>query len=111
MTRSWHAEINLVQPLKLRWIKSIKISGTGDTVAANWNALKAKLAADKDAFKAVIARREHDLGVRRAENYAETLENEATCSVDYAIAAIEQAKLAVLDAVAGRIEAEGAKNS
>ena len=27
MTRSWHAEINLVQPLKPRWIKSIKISG------------------------------------------------------------------------------------
>ena len=87
------------------------IRATGDTVAANWNALKAKLAADKDAFKAVIARREHDLGIRRAENYAETLEYEATCSVDYAIAAIEQAKLAVLDAVAGRIEAEGAKNS
>ena len=87
------------------------IKATGNTVAANWNALKAKLAADKDAFKAVIAERQHVLGVRRAENYAETLENEAACSVDYAIAAIEQAKLAVLDAVAGRVEAEAARKS
>ena len=87
------------------------IKSTGGTVSGKWNALKAKLTADKDAFKAAVAQRRHDVSVRRAEDDAELLEYEATCSVDYAIAAIEQAKLAVLDAVAGRIEAEGAKTS
>ena len=87
------------------------IQSTGDTVSGKWNALRAKLIADKDAFKAAVAQRRHDVSVRRAEDDAELLEYEATCSVDYAIAAIEQAKLAVLDAIAGRIEAQGAKAS
>ena len=42
---------------------------------------------------------------RRAEKYADGLEWEASLAVDYAIAAVDQAELAVLDAVAGRIEA------
>jgi hypothetical protein len=42
---------------------------------------------------------EHD--VKRAENRAERLEWEAGFAIDYAIASIEQANLAVLDAVDG----------
>ena len=52
------------------------------------SALKAKLTAEKDAFKAAVAQRRHDVSVRRAEDDAELLEYEATCSVHYAIAAI-----------------------
>ena len=87
------------------------IKSAGSTASGKWDALKAKLVADKDAFKAAVAQRRHDLSVKRAEDDAELLEYEATCSVDYAVAAIEQAKLAVLDAIAGRIEAQGARSS
>ena len=36
---------------------------------------------------------------------------EAGFSIDYAVASIEQAKLAVLDAIAGRVEAEEARKA
>jgi hypothetical protein len=39
------------------------------------------------------------------------LEREATFAIDYAIASVEQAKLAVLDAVIGRVDAEKAKSA
>ena len=77
-----------------------------DTSNRNWNALQAKVAADIDALKAGIAERKHERDVRRTENYAERLEWEAGFAIDYAVASIEQAKLAVLDAVAGRVQAE-----
>ena len=67
------------------------------------NALKAK-AAKASQLK-------HDRGVKRAENHAERLEWEASFAIDYAVAAIEEAKSAVLDAIVGRIEAEGASRS
>jgi hypothetical protein len=77
-----------------------------DTTTRNWNALQAKIAADIDALKAGIAERKHERDVRQTENYAERLEWEAGFAIDYAVASIEQAKLAVLDAVAGRVQAE-----
>jgi hypothetical protein len=77
-----------------------------DTTNRNWNALQAKIAADIDALKAGIAERKHERDVRRTENYAERLEWEAGFAIDYAVASIEQAKLAVLDAIAGRVQAE-----
>jgi hypothetical protein len=49
--------------------------------------------------------------VKRAENRADRLEWEASFAVDYAIASVEQAKLAVLDAVDGRRGAEEAKRA
>lgn len=87
------------------------IKSVGDSVAGNWNALKAKLASDTDTLKSRIAQRRHERGVERAENYADLLDWEAACSVDYAIASIEQAKLAVLDAIVGRVEVEQARKS
>ncbi len=83
----------------------------GDTATKNWNVLKAKIAADMDSLKANIAQRKQDRGVKRADDHAKRLEQEAVVAVDYAIASIEQAKLAVLDAVVGRIEAEETKDS
>jgi ElaB/YqjD/DUF883 family membrane-anchored ribosome-binding protein len=87
------------------------LRSAGDAATANWNALKAKLASDLDALKSGIEQKRHDKGVQRAENYADLLDREAECSVDYAIASIEQAKLAVLDAIVGRVEAEQARKS
>jgi len=85
------------------------IKSASGSAAGHWNALKAKLAADTETLKSAIETRRHERGVKRAEGHAELLEWEAACAVDYAIAAIEQAKLAVLDAIAGRAEAEEAK--
>jgi hypothetical protein len=82
-------------------VKSFK-----DTSSRNWNALQAKIAADIDALKAGIAERKHERDVRRTENNAEQLEWEAGFAIDYAVASIEQARLAVLDAIAGRVQAE-----
>jgi len=64
-----------------------------------------------DAWNEKIARLKHDRSVKRADNHAERLEWEASFAIDYAAAAIEEAKSAVLDAIVGRIEAEQATRS
>lgn len=87
------------------------IKSAGDTASAKWNGLKAKVAADMDGLKSKVAQRKHDIGVKRAENYSQLLDDEASVAIDYAIASIEQAKVAVLDAIAGRIEVERTKAS
>jgi hypothetical protein len=87
------------------------LRSAGNDITSNWNALKAKVAADIDAWNGKIGQLKHDRGVERAENHAERLEWEASFAVDYAVAAIEEAKSAVLDAIVGRIEAEGARRS
>jgi hypothetical protein len=63
------------------------------------------------ALKADVANAKHDLSARYAENRAEDLEWEAGYAIDYAIASVEQAKCAVLDAIVGRVEAEEAKRA
>ena len=87
------------------------IKSANDNLVANWNALKTKVSADMDAWNARIAQLKHDRGVKRADNHAERLEWEASFAVDYAVAAIEEAKSAILDAIVGRIEAEDTRRS
>ena len=86
-----------------------KIKSAENTATANWNAFKAKVAADMDGLKTKVAERKQEFDAKRAENSAEKLEWEAGLAVDYAIACVEQAEVAVLDAIAGRSEAEAAK--
>jgi hypothetical protein len=88
-----------------------EIKSVGDTAERNWTAVRAKIAADIDALKTGVAQAKHGLDVRQAESHAERLEWEAGVAVDYAIASVEQAKLAVLDAVSSRVDAEKAKAS
>jgi hypothetical protein len=87
------------------------ITSAGDSAARNWNAVKAKIEADMTALKAHVARTKHDRDVKHAEKHAEQLEWEAGFAIDYAISSVEQAKLAVLDAVEGRVQAEQAKQA
>ena len=82
-----------------------------DSAARNWNAVKAKIAADMTALKADVAHAKHDRDVKRAENRADQLEWEAGFAIDYAIASVEQAGLAVLNAIDGRVQAEQAKQA
>ena len=87
------------------------IKSASDTASAKWNGMKSKIAADMDDLKSKVAQRKHDLGVKLAANYAQMLDEDAAFAIDYAIASIEQAKLAVLDAIAGHIEVEKAKRT
>jgi hypothetical protein len=87
------------------------VKAAGDSTAKNWNVLKAKVAGDIDALKAAVGQRKHERDVKRAENQAERLEWEAEFAIDYAISSVEQAKLAVLDAIVGRVEASEARKA
>jgi hypothetical protein len=49
--------------------------------------------------------------VKRAANYSELLDEDASFAIDYAAASIEQAKVAVLDAIAGHLEVENARRT
>ncbi|WP_414476185.1 hypothetical protein [Microvirga sp. M2] len=87
------------------------LKSANETAAEKVKALKAKIATDMDALKSDIAQHKHERDVARAANQAERLEWEATLAVNYAAASIEQAELAVIDAMIGRAEAERAKAS
>ena len=87
------------------------MKSAGDRAAGSWNALKAKVTADVDAMKAGVAQRKRDIDAKLADKYADDLEEDAALSIDYAAASIEQAKLAVLDAIVGRVRAEALKKS
>jgi hypothetical protein len=77
----------------------------------NWNSVKAKIASDMTALKAKAKDVKHNLDVKTADNYANEMEWEAGFAIDYAIASVEQARLAVLDALDSRIQAEQAKRA
>jgi hypothetical protein len=87
------------------------LKSAGDSAARNWDAVRAKVAADMAGLKANVAHAKHEHDVKRAEHRADRLEWEAGFAIDYAIASIEQAKLAVLDAVDSRVAAEQAKQA
>jgi hypothetical protein len=87
------------------------IKSAENTATRNWSAVRAKVAADINSLKADIAQKKHDVDAKRAENYADRLEWEANVAIDYAIASVEQAELAVLDAIVGRGEARQARAS
>lgn len=88
-----------------------KVKSVKDTTSRNWGALEAKVSADIQALKSGMAHRKREREAGRAERGAERLEWDAEFAIDYAIASIEQAELAVLDAIAGRVEAEEAKRA
>jgi hypothetical protein len=87
------------------------LKSTGDSVARDWSTVKAKVAGDVNAMKANVAQVKHDTDVKRAETRADRLEWEAGFAIDYAISSIEQATVATLDAIDGRIAAEEAKRA
>jgi hypothetical protein len=88
-----------------------EVRSANDAAARNWSAVKAKIADDMDHLKANIGHKKHERDVKRAESRAEQLEWEAGFAIDYAIASVEQAKLAVLDAVDGRLAVEEARQA
>ena len=69
------------------------IKAANQTVVANWNGLKAKVAADMAAWNTKLTKFAHEQDVKGAQNYAELMEWEASFAVDCANAAIGQASL------------------
>jgi len=96
--------------------RNIKSAGdsmksVGEAAAKKWTAFQTKISNDLQSIKEGIAQKKQDLDVRQAEKHADRLEWEAGLAVDYAIAAVEQAELAVLDAVAGRMDVAQTKRN
>ena len=88
-----------------------EVKSANDSATRNWSAIKAKISDDIGHLKASVADAKHERDVKRASEYADWLEWEAGFAVDYAIASVEQAKLAVLDAIDGRLAAEEVKRT
>jgi len=74
------------------------------------SALQAKVSADGETLKANVKRWKKDLDAKRADSWADELEWEASMAISYAISAVEQAKLAAIDAAIARQEAMDARN-
>jgi hypothetical protein len=84
--KSWRAGSKRVLTTKAATEKvNQKIKSAENTTTANWNAFKAKVAADMDGLKTMVAERKQEFDAKRAENTAERLEWEAGVAVDYAI--------------------------
>jgi hypothetical protein len=82
-----------------------EIKSVDDTVSGKWNAARAKINADLNTLKTEVTQVKHDRDVKRAERQADELEWEARFAIDYAVASIEQAALASLAAIQGRMDA------
>jgi len=88
-----------------------EIQSVSDSATKSWSAARAKIASDMNSLKADVANMKHDHDVNRAAKRADRAEQEASFAVDYAIASVEQAKLAILDAIDSRLAAEEAKSA
>lgn len=88
-----------------------QIKSAGESASRDRTALHAKIAADLDSLKAYAAEAKHNIDANRAEDRAELLESDAGFAIDYAIASVEKARLAVLDAIDGRLVAEEVKRA
>jgi hypothetical protein len=88
-----------------------ELSTTSDTITTQWHSLQAKVAADIDRLRNDHLDRQRNGNVKRAADRAARLESDACVAIDYALASIEEAKLAVLDAVLAAIEATDPESS
>jgi hypothetical protein len=87
------------------------IKSTGAVATGQWTALQTKITADLDRLKAKRAQQQHERDVKRTKDRADRMEREAGIAIEYAIASIEDAKLAVLDAVIANIDAQEAQSA
>ena len=85
------------------------MKSAASAASSGFSAFQAKVSADGETLKANVKRWKKDLDAKRAENWADELEWEASMSIDYAIFAVEQAKLAAIDVAIARQEAIDAR--
>lgn len=82
-----------------------EIKSAEDKTSGKWSAARAKIDADLNMLKTKVTEAKHDRDVKHAQRHADELEWEAGFAIDYAVASIEQAKLASLAAIQGRMQA------
>jgi hypothetical protein len=82
-----------------------QVKGLNQSASAKWTAAGAKISSDMTALKSGAAKVKHNADAKLAAAEADRLERDAAFAIDYAIATIEQANLAVLDAVESRAHA------
>src|SRR5262249_21739302 len=87
------------------------MKSVGDKASQFWGTAQAKISADLKYLDTKISKRVHEQDVKRAEHRAERLDGDAAFAIDYAVASIEQAKLAVLDPITARADAEQEKRA
>jgi hypothetical protein len=75
-------------------------------VQADWRAMQDNIDKEVKEMQAARAAREHERDVSRAEDNAQAAQARADWAASYAVAASEMARLAALDAVAARGEAD-----
>jgi hypothetical protein len=85
------------------------IKAARDAGSTKWGAMEAKLGADMEALKTRVSEKKRAIDTKIAERDAENAADDASFAIDYAIASIEQAKLAVFDAISARQDAEAMK--
>ena len=76
-----------------------------DQTSGDWTAFREKVKSDRERLKAKLSERREAYKAFFAESNAEDRELGAAIAIDYAIATIQQARLAVLDAASARAEA------
>jgi hypothetical protein len=87
--------------------KDLRSAGT--VLEGDWTALRGKVAADITRFKSKVAEKQVEINAIRLADRAARRESEACVAIDFALASIENAKLAVLDAVIADREASAAR--
>jgi hypothetical protein len=88
-----------------------QVKTVADKASRDWADLQAKITSDMSDLAKFVGQAKHKMDIHRAEDRADFLEADAGFAIDYAIAAVEQAQLAVLDAVEARRFAEEAKRT
>jgi hypothetical protein len=84
------------------------IKSAGDAAAGQWNALKSKVASDIERLKTNRAERQYERDVSRAQTRSDRMALNAEIAIDVAIASIDDAQLAVIDAVIADLDARAA---
>jgi DNA repair exonuclease SbcCD ATPase subunit len=69
---------------------------------SQWKSLKADAAARNQALRDRVDRQRNEHDVKKAEQQAEDAEDDAADALDYALWVVDQAQLAVLDAIDAR---------
>jgi hypothetical protein len=88
-----------------------QVKTVADKASRDWAQLQSKITSDMNDLAKYAAQAKHKIDIQRTEDRAEFLEGDAGFAIDYAVAAVQQAQVAVLDAVEARRVAEEAKRT
>jgi hypothetical protein len=83
----------------------------GIAISEQWNAFKEKVTSDVERLNAKVAERQVERDVQKAADRAARRDVQAAIAIDFAITAVEDAKLAALDAYIANVEADQARAS